>query len=136
MMSVDNVTDFQSSNASTLMDLIDDAVELLEEERNVFLSGEYGRLPKILVAKSEILHELEQAIQTVTRTARFVAALKRLIDASRRNEQIIQAAQQGLSHARRRLKAIDEMHKGAVAYSEDGSRISSRADQIRDRKSA
>ena len=86
--------------------------------------------------REQLLDQIEQAIHSVTRTARFVAAIKKLIAASRRNEEIIRAAQQGLSHARRRLKAIEDMNDGAVAYSMDGSRIASRADQIRNRRSA
>lgn len=130
------MTDVKLAGTPPLLELIDRAIDLLDDERSIFLDGQYERLPDVLQVKSKLLEQLELAMQTATRTARFVSAVKRLIDASRRNEQIIRAAQQGLSHARRRLKAIDEMHNGAVAYSEDGSRISSRADQIRDRKSA
>ena len=60
--------------------------------------------------------------------------IKQLIEASRRNEQIIDAARQGLAYARRRIARIEEARKGAVAYGEDGGRIVSRADVIgRDR---
>ena len=118
------------------LDLIDRAIELLDDERDVFLTGQYERLSKVLEIKAELLERIEHAIHSARRSARFVSAVKALIEASRRNEQIIQAAQQGLAHARRRLKAIDDMKGGAVAYAADGHRITSRADQVRDRSSA
>ena len=128
------VTAFTPPSAS--LEVIDRAIEVLREERSVFLSGTYERLPDILSEKAALLEKIERLIHTVERSARLVAAVRRLIDASRRNEEIIRAAQQGLANARRRLKAIEDMNSGAVAYSEDGKRITSRADQMRDRRSA
>lgn len=118
------------------LDLINEALELLDAERNVFLNGQYEKLSEIILAKTQILERLETVIHSVTRTAGFVLAIKSLIEASRRNEQIIRAAQQGLAHARRRMKAIDQTRAGAVAYAEDGSKITSHADVVRDRKTA
>ena len=120
----------------TPLALIDSALVLLEHERTIFLSGAYNRLPDLLEAKAKLLGQIEKMIPSAARTARFVGAVRKLIDASRRNEEIIRAAQQGISQARRRLKAIEEMQNGAVAYSMDGSRIASKADQIRNRRSA
>lgn len=118
------------------VDLVNEALEVLDAERNVFLSGQYEKLSEIILAKTQILERLESVIHSVVRTAGFVIAIKSLIEASRRNEQIIRAAQQGLAHARRRMKAIDQTRAGAVAYAEDGSKITSHADVVRDRKTA
>ena len=135
-MSMDDALDTEVLRTLTPSALIARAVELLDEEREVFLTGQYEKLPRILAFKSALLEQIEQIILSAARSAVFVSAVKKLIEASRRNEQIIRAAQQGLSHARRRLKAIDDMKDGVVAYSADGNRITSRADQIRDRSSA
>ena len=116
--------------------IVAEALSILKDEREVFLSGEYLRLSTILEAKSAVLEKLELAIHTAPRSVAFIADVRNLIAESRRNEQIIQAARQGLSHARRRLKAIDEMRSGVVAYAEDGSRISSRDDLLRGGRSA
>lgn len=128
----------ESGEAHTVspLDLVNEALELLEVERRVFLNGQYEKLSEIILAKTEILERLEAVIHSVVRTAGFVIAIKSLIEASRRNEHIIRAAQQGLAHARRRMKAIDQTRAGAVAYAEDGSRITSHADVVRDRKTA
>lgn len=118
------------ANAAPL-EVVDAALSLLREEKRVFLEGRYEHLETIIASKAALLERLEQVIHSAARDQRILAALKRLIEESRRNEQIIQAARQGLAHARRRLKAIDEMLSGAVAYAEDGTRISSHADQIK-----
>lgn len=125
-----------SETPGSPLDLINEALHILDQERSVFLNGQYEKLAEIISAKTRVLERLETLIHTVSRTAAFVIAIKDLIDASRRNEQIIRAAQQGLAHARRRMKAIDQTRQGAVAYAEDGSKISSHADVVRDRKTA
>lgn len=116
--------------------IIEQALALLGEEKRVFLEGRYEQLATIIAAKTDVLERLERIIPGAARNGRFIAALKHLIDESRRNELLIQAAQQGLSHARRRLKAIHDMQSGAVAYAEDGSRISSNADLVKNRSTA
>lgn len=122
--------------AMTPLGVIASAVELLKRERQVFLTGRYEELAGIIGEKKRILDELEGLVPTVVPNAEIISALRDLIDVSRRNEQIIQAGRQGLAHARRRLKAIDEMNAGAVAYAEDGSLIRSSADQPKDEKTA
>ena len=112
--------------------VIETAVQLLERERQVFLTGTYGELAGIIDEKVQMLGHLERLIPTIDPNAQIISALRGLIEVSRRNEQIIQAGRQGLAHARRRLKAIEEMNAGAVAYAEDGSRIRSTADQTSD----
>lgn len=116
----------------TPIGVIEAAVQLLERERQVFLTGRYGELAGIIDEKVQMLGRLERLIPTIDPNAQIIAALRGLIEVSRRNEQIIQAGRQGLAHARRRLKAIEEMNAGAVAYAEDGSRIRSTADQSSD----
>ena len=122
--------------AMTPLGVIAAAAELLERERQVFLTGRYEELAGIIAEKERMLGRLEGLIPTVVPNAEIVGALRDLIGMSRRNEQIIQAGRQGLAHARRRLKAIDEMNAGAVAYAEDGSPIRSNADLLRDDKTA
>ena len=122
--------------AMTPLGVIASAVELLRRERQVFLTGRYEELAEITGEKERILDQLEGLIPTVVPNAEIIGALRDLIDVSRRNEQIIQAGRQGLAHARRRLKAIEEMNAGAVAYAEDGSQIRSSADLPKDEKTA
>ena len=116
--------------------VIASAVQLLEHERQVFLSGRYEELAGIIGEKERILDRLERMVHLVVPNAEIITALRNLIEISRRNEQIIQAGRQGLSHARRRLKAIEEMKAGAVAYAEDGTQIRSNADLLKDDKTA
>lgn len=111
-----------------LLALIEDALALLDEERDVFLTGAYGRIAGISERKLDILAELEVQLAQAERSVLVINAVRRLIAASRRNEQIIEAARQGLSHARRRIGAIQEAARGVVAYAEDGTRIASQAD--------
>lgn len=116
--------------------LVDDAVALLDEERDVFLEGQYMRIAQITERKLELLGDLETELAGAGRSVLVVNAVKRLIALSRRNEQIIQAARQGLAHARRRIVAIREAGQGVVAYAEDGSRIASTADLSNRERSA
>lgn len=118
-----------------LMTTVDAALTLLDEERDIFLQGRYAEISALGERKLAILEQLELALVGIERSALVVGAIRRLIAASRRNEQIIEAARQGLAHARRRIGAIQQAVRGAVAYAEDGSRIASRADQIRTGKS-
>lgn len=118
-----------------LMTTVDAALTLLDEERDIFLQGRYAEISALGERKLAILEQLELALAGIERSALVVGAIRRLIAASRRNEQIIEAARQGLAHARRRIGAIQQAVRGAVAYAEDGSRIASRADQIRTGKS-
>ena len=126
----------QTSEWGNPFEVIDSALVVLQDEREVFLSGEYEKLPVIIERKVSLLDRIESLIHTAPKSASFIAAVRRLIDASRRNEEIIQAARQGHAHAKRRLKAIADMRDGVVAYAEDGSTISSRADAWRGGKSA
>lgn len=118
-----------------LMTTVETALALLDEERDVFLRGRYERIGEIAARKQKILDELEDAMTGIQRSALVVTAIRRLIAASRRNEQIIKAARQGLAHARRRIGAIQQAMRGVVAYAEDGSQIASHADMIGSGKS-
>lgn len=118
------------TQAEDLMTTVDEALALLDEERDVFLRGKYERIAGIADRKRQILDQLEEAMTGAQRSAPVVMAIRRLIAASRRNEQIIEAARQGLAHARRRIGAIQQAMRGVVAYAEDGSRIASHADMI------
>ncbi len=119
-----------------LFAIVDEALEILDEEREVFLTGAYDRIASISERKMNALEHLELAIPRARKTAAVIGAIKQLVAASRRNEQIIQAARQGLSHARRRIVAIAEAGRGVVAYAEDGTRIASKADLMKKDRSA
>ena len=118
-----------------LMTTVDEALALLDEERDVFLQGRYAEIAGLGERKLAVLERLELALSGIERSALVVGAIRSLISASRRNEQIIEAARQGLAHARRRIGAIQQAVRGAVAYAEDGTKIASHADQIRTGKS-
>ena len=122
--------------AAPLLRVVDEALDVLATERQVFLSGDYERIVEITEAKSEILVRLEDLIPSMARSITAIRAMQRLVEASKQNEQIIQAARQGLSHAKRRISAIAQTGRGAVAYAEDGTRISSHADLMKADKSA
>lgn len=124
------------SEYERLFALIDQAVALLDEERDVFLEGQYAKIAKIAASKLELLGDLETELAGASRSFLVINAVKRLIALSRRNEQIIQAARQGLAHAKRRIGAIREAGQGVVAYAEDGSRIASSADLSKREQSA
>lgn len=109
---------------------IKQALDILIEERDVFLTGAYEKISRITESKLSLLARLETEIRAVPRTRAVVDMIKRLIEASRRNEQIIDAARQGLAYARRRIARIQEAQGGAVAYAEDGDKIVSRADVL------
>ena len=130
------LTPATQSEFARLFALVDDAVALLDEERDVFLRGQYESIGEITSRKLELLGSLETELAGASRSALVINAVKRLIALSRRNEQIIQAARQGLAHAKRRIGAIREAGRGVVAYAEDGSRIASKADLLSREKSA
>ncbi len=119
-----------------LIDTIQEGLEVLNEEREVFLSGTYARLAQLTERKLSVLGKLESIIPTVERSANILQAMNILITESRRNEEIIQAARQGLAQARRRITSIRKTRSGAVAYAEDGSTIMSCADELGPAKSA
>ena len=122
--------------SAPLFDIVDEGLEVLDEERELFLTGGYENIPAITERKLQVLERLEAAIPAAPRSATVINAVKRLIAASRRNEQIIQAARQGLAHAKRRIGAILDSGRGVVAYAEDGSRIASSSDLIKNDRSA
>lgn len=117
-------------------ELIDLAIRLLLDERKIFFSGNYELLGSIVPQKTAVLADIESQIVRTRPNLSLVAAMKRLVQESRFNERIIAAAQQGVAHARRRLRAIEDMRAGAVAYAEDGTRITSKEDQVADGKIA
>jgi flagellar biosynthesis/type III secretory pathway chaperone len=119
-----------------LIDVIQEGMDVLSEERKVFLTGAYARLQELAERKLAILGKLENIIPQVGRSATVLQAMNALITESRRNEEIIQAARQGLAQARRRITAIRKTRSGAVAYAEDGTTIMSRADELGPAKSA
>lgn len=118
-----------SEARAALLAAISEARRALADERRIFLEGTYGGLRQVTEAKARILAEMEDGMRRVRPDAEIRAALERVIAESRRNEQIIAAALQGLRSARRRVRAIAEARTGAVAYARDGSRIASAADR-------
>lgn len=119
-----------SDPEQVFLELIDSGLETLARERDVFLSGAFDQIREISEEKRHLLERLESAMPTIARTPAILNAIEVLVTSSRRNEEIIKAAQQGLSHARRRIESIRKAGRGVVAYAEDGSAISSRADLL------
>lgn len=119
-----------SDAENTLRTCISDALDLLDQERRVFLSGAYDQIARITEVKLEILERLEASIRVVPKTPDLLELLRHVIDMSRRNEQIIGAARQGFLFARRKIGRIKAATSGAVAYAEDGSLINSTADML------
>ena len=104
-------------------------MNLLLEERTAILRGAYERIGQIAARKEEVLRLLEAAMRLAPKTREGTDALKRLIADSRRNELILTAAREGLAQARRRIAAISRAQRGVVAYLEDGSLLSCKADR-------
>ncbi|MEM6621253.1 MAG: hypothetical protein AAF674_03425 [Pseudomonadota bacterium] len=118
------------------LSVVETALDILEEERRLFLTGAYSTIPDVVSRKQVVLEGLDAWIPLVSPDDQIVDAMRRLIASSRRNEQLIQAARAGLSHAKRKIATIRAAERGDVAYAEDGSRIASRADLIGNGKSA
>lgn len=116
--------------AQRLIESIKQALEVLRDERDAFLTGAYDRISQITELKLKLLDRLEAEIRAAPRSREVIDMIKRLIDTSRRNEQIIEAARQGLAFARRRIARIEDAQGGAVAYAQDGDKIVSRADVL------
>ena len=112
-----------------ILSLVDEGLGLLAQERELLVSGQFPMIPSVTARKSEFIGRLESQLRTEERTALVVDAVRKLIAESRRNESMIRAALQGFAAAKRRVTAIVATGKGAVAYAEDGTRISSRADR-------
>ena len=121
---------------AALLDAVTEARAVLAAERRVFLEGDYPRLGRITTAKARLLSAMEAGIARVRPDPGVREALEQLIADSRRNEQIIAAALQGLRSARRRIAAMAEARGGALAYAPDGSRIASAADRSAHSRSA
>ena len=102
--------------------------DLMARERSLLLGGDLEGLARLSEDKRELLAALEDAMTQVHDSEPVRAALTALIADSRRNEQLIQAARQGVASARRRIEAIVATGRGAVAYDRDGSAITSRDD--------
>ena len=117
--------------SGALEPLIAEAHALLAEEREVLSTGRFAEIGRIGERKTALLGALEPAIAASPPTAELRTALERLIEESRRNERLIEAARAGLAAARRRIEGILATRRGDVAYAPDGSRISSRADSVR-----
>lgn len=123
-----NAVQEAAPEAVTLRALALEGLEILKSEREAFLSGSFERISEIAQRKLGLLERLETLVQRPPPDDRGLLLLERLIQDSRRNEEIIRAARQGLAHARRRIASIKGARRGDVAYEEDGTRISSRAD--------
>lgn len=116
--------------ADQVLQAIADGHGLLAREREMLDSGDYAGMAGLVAEKQALLDRLEQLIRQVRGTAGLRAALTALIEDSRRNELLIQAARQGVVGARRRIETILATKRGAVAYDRDGAPISSREDSV------
>ena len=70
--------------AAPLLRVVDEALDILATERQVFLSGDYERIVEITEAKSEILVRLEDLIPSMARSITAIRAMQRLVEASGR----------------------------------------------------
>ncbi len=122
--------------AEAIHEITREAREVLRNERSVLLEGQYESVPALTKRKEELLMRLEVEMRRAYRTRPVVDAVSALIADSRRNEQMINAAINGVAQARRKIKLIVETGRGAVAYAEDGSLIRSRDDAVNSVKRA
>lgn len=124
--------------AKQMLETISAAHALLDRERELLSRGDYAGMAGLAGEKQVMLRTLEDLIRQASgeRTndggsrAELRAALSALIDDSRRNERLIQAARQGVAGARRRIETILATRHGAVAYDRHGAPISSREDTV------
>jgi hypothetical protein len=112
-----------ADGTDSVLAAVETGLKILEEEREVFLAGRYEKIEKLTERKRSIITELDAAIPRTPRSDIVIEAISLLIEQSRRNEQIIVAARQGLSYARRRIASIHATERGDVAYAEDGTKI-------------
>lgn len=125
-----------TDGTEAILAAVDAGLIILSEERQAFLEGRYEKIADLTERKLAIIAELDTAIPLTPRTDIVVEAIGALIEQSRSNEQIIQAARQGLSYARRRINSIRATERGDVAYAEDGTKIRSREESPKQTKSA
>lgn len=85
---------------------------LLQQERELLLTGQLGRLPE-LAARKEVL-----GAQLTGATA---SSLQGLRSAASENHHLLRAAQEGLRAALTRLTAIRAANRGLTSYAADGS---------------
>jgi len=118
------------SRRGELAELVSRGLALAEDERQLFLEGDFDDLETMTQKKSEFLDELAARASRVRADDEERQALSQLIRHSQRNEQIMAAARSGFRAARRRVESILATRKGAVAYDENGNEITSRADSM------
>lgn len=118
--------------AERLLALVEDGRALMARERVLLMRGAVDEVARLGAEKAALLESLQRVIRQVRGTAGLRAALDGLIAESRRNEQLLHAARQGVAAARRRIAAILATRRGAVAYDRDGSVIASREDGVRE----
>lgn len=122
--------------AEAIVSLLREGLELLDDERSAFLSGDFAKVPAISERKVKLLADLETLLPPAQRSAMAETLLSVLVDMSRRNEEIIQAARHGLSLARRRIRSIQQADRGVVAYDESGEHITCTADRLKSDRTA
>lgn len=118
-----------ADGATHLQNVVEEGLGVLNAEREALLQGRYDRLPEITTEKSKLLGRLETAMRAAPRSGPMQRLVVGLIDASRYNEALLKAAREGLAIAKRRIAAIRKAGRGAVAYAEDGSTITSAGDR-------
>lgn len=117
-------------SAQDLLDLVAVGHKLLAQERVLFMRAQYAAAAELALEKQTLLDRIEQTMRGLRATPALTAALKALIEDSRHNERVIQAARAGVAIARRKIAAIIATQRGAVAYDREGRRINSTADAM------
>lgn len=126
----------EDNDAAAIITLLREGLDLLDDERSAFLSGNFAAVPPISERKVQLLADLEALLPPSQRSAKAESLLSVLVDMSRRNEEIIQAARHGLSLARRRIRSIQQADQGVVAYDETGEHITCLADRLQSDRTA
>lgn len=85
---------------------------LLQQERELLLTGQLDRLPELAVRKEVLGAQLAGAA---------ASSLQALRSAASENHHLLRAAQEGLRAALTRLTAIRAVNQGLRSYAADGS---------------
>jgi len=124
-----NVSDPTAVARDSFATAIDAGMDILRQEREALLHGRYECLPDLTARKIALVDRIEAAIRAVHPTRAVQNMIRALVEASRHNEHLLQAAREGLAIAKRRIGAIRKAGRGAIAYAEDGSTITAAGDR-------
>jgi flagellar biosynthesis/type III secretory pathway chaperone len=105
---------------------LDGLLRLLEQEKQSLINGELAAIPGYAKSKAELSARLDQILadpRAAAQTPAFRGLLKKVAQAASENEELINAAREGVKSARARLKEIIERQRMVGVYGEGGEKV-------------